>query len=270
MNSLTPYLLACMMASGIAVSAMAADAPAGLSAAAAPGPLSPEQLRAIRGISRNVVAAHNSQTEAGGDEKQLESLRKDIDALIRAESEETRENPEIQAQAAQVDGKPAGATPQGAELANTPQTPQINAGRHAPSARVRGERAKAREWAGKLRGRADSMAQVNESDTAKPVAAIQARRAKLFREWSDTLETSTDATKPDRIAKLEQLRDLMKLSRIAPSEQHYHNDTPTMMAVQANDVVASDVVASDTEATNTEAVKPATPKRTRPSKRRGQ
>lgn len=259
MNSLTPYLLACMLASAIAPRAMAADAPAGLSAAAVPGPLSPEQLRVIQAISRNVVAAHNSQTEAGGDEKQLESLRKDIDALIRAESEE---NPAIQAQTAQVDGKPAGATPQGAELAAIAQN---NAGRHTTSMRVQGARAKARDWAGKLRGRADSMAQVNESDTAKPAAAMQARRAKLFREWGDTLETAADDTKPDRIAKLEQLRDLMKLSRIAPSQQHYHNDTPTMMMVQPNETEAANA-----ETKNTEAEKPATPKRARPSKRRGQ
>lgn len=222
-------LVACAVVPG---SVLAADPSGGNAAFNGMGPLSPDQLRAIHAISRDVVVAHNSQADANGDRHQFDELRTAINALILTE---TREEQIATHAPPRQNADPSSPVIHGAmsgEMARTGATPAQR------SARLQGVRAKAREWAGRLRSRAQSVPPIREEDARNPREALQARRARLLKTWGDELERVTDDAQPDRIARLTQLRDLLTLSNIAPSEQGYRNPTPTISLARPQDAAA--------------------------------
>lgn len=233
MNTRPTFLLVLLMAWTIVHgSALAADTADGNTVVTGMGPLSPDQLRAIHAISRNVVVAHNSQADANGDRHQFDELRATINELIRTETEEGLIATQTPPQQSTAPSSPPLHGAMSGLAARSDATPAQR------SARLQGARAKARLWAGKLRGRAQGLPPIHEADARNPGEAMQARRARLLKRWGDELELAADDAQPNRIARLTQLRDLLTLSNIAPSEQGYRNPTPTISLARPQDPAA--------------------------------
>lgn len=165
-------------------------------------PLTLGQLRQVQQVGRTVLAAHKGQTEDAADPRQLDGLRKAVDALVAAETADAR----IRHQAAGASSDVGEDQPTSPSRALEHRSDRkLTAELASSKARLAEARKGAREWAMRLEQRA----QVEEGGIRKTAASgdaaraedgegatsIKANRARLLRQWSERLSalgTDTD------------------------------------------------------------------------------
>lgn len=192
------------------------QAPTAAASEAAPRTLSPAQLGAIRGISRNVLAAKKSGSEDSADAAQLASLRASLDALIAADLDPRNRTP---------------ITVQGQESGEQ-RSVREKVARLRESAR-----ADARAVAAQLRSRGELKAAHARSqpgqDTRSAGLPIGEQRARLFERWAQKLDAALAEGNEDRTAQLRELRDQLHATKGSVNEAPLTHRTPTLQAMPA-------------------------------------
>lgn len=175
--------------------------------------LSPAQITAIRGISRNVLAAKKSGGQDSEDVAQLSRLRASVDALIAA------------------DIQPVSITVAGEESSDQRSTRdkivrlrEVAGGEaHALVAQLR---SRSELKAARARGRA-------EESTHSAGLPIDEQRARLFERWANKLDSAINADGGDRLMKLNELRQQLQATLGRVTEAPLTHGTPTMQAMPA-------------------------------------
>jgi hypothetical protein len=162
-------------------------------------PLSLGQLRQIQQVGRTVLAAHRGETADAADPRQLDGMRKAVDALIAAESANARvRNPAGGATDAVADKSQAAAS----LLAIERRADRKSDTRAAVAkARLNEARQGTHDWAARLEQRAQleeeearSAAGTTASAHDDGLQSVKANRARLLRQWSARLsDLSSDA-----------------------------------------------------------------------------
>ena len=178
--------------------------------------LTPAQLTAIRGASRNVLSAKKSGSEDGADAAQLASLRASLDALAAADHDPQNRAP---------------ITVQGQE--NSEQRKS----RERLASLRESTRADARALAAQLRGRGElKAAQARsqpEQDTRSAGLPIGEQRARLFERWAHKLDAALAEGNEDRAGQLRELRDQLRATKGTLSDAPVTHGTPTLQAMPA-------------------------------------
>lgn len=219
MNSRHNLALAALLASlSLALPVQAADRAAQAPGAAASEAraLTPAQLSAIRGISRNVLAAKKSGQEDSADASQLASLRASLDALIAADLDPKNRAP---------------ITVQGQE-SNEQRKAREKFATLRDSAR-----SDARALAAQLRSRSEIKAaqarSAPEANTRSAGLPIGEQRARLFERWASKLDAALADGNEDRAGQLRELRDQLRATKGSVSEAPVTHGTPTLQAMPA-------------------------------------
>lgn len=156
------------------------------------GALTAEQLKAIKQISIGVVGGHNSQRDDSQASEQLLAISTDLDEQIADESSTA-----VQSQPAET--------------------------RRAERRAERNNKLK--QWATRLRDRVGVLRQGGGAQ-GRAHALMQAEK---LQGWSDELQAlSSDTPVPDRLKRLRQLRESMRLSRFQRADDAFAPPTPTM------------------------------------------
>lgn len=219
MNSYhTPALAALLASLCLALPVQAADRAAQAPGAAASEAraLTPAQLTAIRGVSRNVLAAKKSGQEDSADASQLASLRASLDALIAADLDPKNRAP---------------ITVQGQESNEQRKTREKFATLRDST------RSDARALAAQLRSRSEIKAaqarSTPEADTRSSGLPIGEQRARLFERWASKLDAALAEGNEDRAGQLRELRDQLRATKGSVSEAPVTHGTPTLQAMPA-------------------------------------
>jgi hypothetical protein len=176
--------------------------------------LSPAQLIAIRGISRNVLTAKKSGTEDAADAAQLTSLRASLDQVIAANIDPKNREP---------------ITLQGQE-----SSAQRNAREKIVGLRE-SARSDARTIASQLRSRGEFKAAQargqSEQSTRSAGLPIGEQRARLFERWAQKLDTALADDNADRADQLRALREQLRATDGRLSDAPITHGTPTLQAM---------------------------------------
>jgi len=219
MNKHQKYTLASLLASlSLALPAHAAERTAQASAVAASEAraLTPAQLCAIRGISRNVLAAKKSGAEDSADAAQLASLRASLDQLIAADLDPKNRAP---------------ITVQGHESGEQRKM------REKVASLRESARADARALAAQLRQRGELKAaharSTPEADTHSAGLPIGEQRTRLFERWAQKLDAALAEGNEDRAGQLRELRYQLRATKGSVNEAPLAHGTPTLQAMPA-------------------------------------
>jgi hypothetical protein len=178
--------------------------------------LSPTQIQAIRGISRNVLAAKKSGVEDDADVAQLASLRGSLDQLIAADLDPKNRAPiTVQGQESGEQRKTR------ARVTNLRDTARSDARAVVAQMRQRGETKAAR-----ARG-------TPEEDTRSAGLPIGEQRARLFERWAQKLDAALADENVDRSTELHALRELLRATHGSLSDAPITHGTPTLLAMPA-------------------------------------
>ena len=209
-------LLALLSLSAIAAHAAERAPQAPPVAASEARALTPAQLTAIRGVSRNVLAAKKSGSEDGSDAAQLVSLRASLDQLIAADLDPKNRAP---------------ITVQGQE------SDEQRKSREKFASLRESTRADARALAAQLRQHNEfKAAQVRsqpEQDTRSAGLPIGEQRARLFERWAHKLDAALAEGNADRAGQLRELRDQLRATKGTLSDAPLTHGTPTLQAMPA-------------------------------------
>jgi len=179
--------------------------------------LTPAQLTAIRGISRNVLAAKKSGPEDGADAAQLASLRASLDQLM-ADDIAPKNRPPV--------------TLQGQESGEQRTT------RERVASMREAARTDARAMAAQLRHRGELKAaharSQPEQDTLSAGMPIGEQRARLFERWAQKLDAALAEDNADRAAGLAALREQLRATHGSVSNAPIRRGTPTLQAMPAS------------------------------------
>lgn len=178
--------------------------------------LSPTQLAAIRGISRNVLAAKKSGSDDGADAAQLASLRASVDQLMAVDLDPKNRAPiTVQGQESGEQGRTR------EKVAKLREVARSNAAAMASQLRRRGELNVAH-----LRSQP-------EQDTRSAGMPIGEQRARLFERWAQKLDAALADDGANRAAELRTLREQLRVTRGGLSNVPLTHDTPTLQAMPA-------------------------------------
>ena len=179
-------------------------------------PLSANQLYAIRGISRNVLAAKKSGAEDGADAAQLASLRASLDALIAADLDPGNRTPIT------VQGQESGEQRSVREkVASLRMAARADAGAMAAQLRRRGEI------------KAAHARSQPEQDTRSAGLPIGEQRAHLFERWAKKLDAALAEDNAHRATELRALREQLRATHGSVNETPLSYGTPTLQAMPA-------------------------------------
>lgn len=182
-----------------------------------PSALSPAQLSAIRGVSRNVLAAKKSGIEDGADADQLARLRSTVDQLIAADVDPRNRTPIT------VQGK---------------ESDEQRDVRDRVSRLRDTSRADARAVAAQLRQRGEVKAaharRMSEDDTRSAGLPVGAQRARLFERWAQKLDAALADDNADRTTELRALREQLGATHGSLSDAPITHGTPTLQAMPAD------------------------------------
>lgn len=224
MNNHPKALAALLALSGLwTLAAQAAERAPQASAAATSEAraLNPAQLTAIRGISRNVLAAKKSGVEDSADTAQLVSLRASLDALIAADLDPRNHTPIT------VQGQESGEQRRAREkIANLRESVRADARALAAQLRQRGE------------VKAAHARSTPEADTRSAGLPIGEQRARLFERWASKLDAVLAEGNEDRVGQLRELRDQLRASKGSVNDAPLAHGTPTLQAMPAGYVPA--------------------------------
>ncbi len=183
--------------------------------------LNPVQIAAIRGISRNVLAAKKSGAENGDDAAQLASLRSSVDALIAADLDAARDTPiTVQGQESNEQRKVR------EKVVSLRQAARTEASGLVTQLRQRSERKKAVSQ--------DSP----EADAHSAGLPVGEQRARMFEQWAQKLDAALADGNDRRTVQLRELREQLQAKQSGVVEAPYPRGTPTLQAMPADYVPA--------------------------------
>ncbi len=219
MNKQQTHILAALLASLSLVPPVHAAERAGQTSAAAASEartLTPAQLTAIRGISRNVLTAKKSGAQDGSDAAQLANLRASLDQLIAADLDPSNRD------LITVQGQDSGEQPKTREkTASLRDVARAGARAVAEQLRQRGELKAAR-----ARG-------MPEEDTHSAGLPIGEQRARLFERWAQQLDAAQAEGNVDRTTELHALREQLRATHGSLRDAPATHGTPTLQAMPA-------------------------------------
>jgi hypothetical protein len=178
--------------------------------------LSPSQLAAVRGISRNVLAAKKSGSDDGADAAQLVSLRASLDQLIAVDLDPKNRAPiTVQGQESGEQGRTR------EKVANLREVARSNAVAMASQLRRRGEL------------NAANLRSQPEQNTRSAGMPIGEQRVRLFERWAQKLDAALANDGASRAAELHALREQLRPTRGGLSKVPVTHGTPTLQAMPA-------------------------------------
>lgn len=179
--------------------------------------LSPVQITAIRGISRNVLAAKKSGADNGEDAAQLASLRSTVDALIAADLDAAHDTPiTVQDQESKEQRKLH------EKVLSLHQVARTEAKGMVTQLRQRSERRKAESQ------------DPSEVDTRSAGLPVGEQRARLFEQWAQKLDAALADGNERRTVQLHELREQLEAKQSGAVEAPYPRGTPTLQAMPAD------------------------------------
>lgn len=215
-NQTRAVLLALLSISAIAAQAAERVPQAPAAAASEARALTPAQLTAIRGISRNVLAAKKSGAEDGADGAQLASLRASLDQLIAADLDPKNRAPIT------VQSHESGEQRKAREkVMNLREAARTDARAVAAQLRDRGEL------------KAAHARSQPEQDTRSAGLPIGAQRARLFERWAQKLDAALADDNADRATELAALREQLRATHGSLNDAPITHGTPTLQAMPA-------------------------------------
>jgi hypothetical protein len=211
-----PLLIAISVLSGAhATDSIAPSMPATMANKTAMGGLNPAQLSAIRGISRNVLAAKKGTVDDGADAAQLASLRTSLDKLIEMDLDTSNRLPiTLQSQETIAQGKTS------SKFASLRTAAIVDLRAIATQIRSRGELHAARAH--------------GDAKAAQPIVGMHrgANRSRLFERWADKIDAALAADGVERTSKLRLLREQLHTTNRLSDVPITHG-TPTLQAMPA-------------------------------------
>jgi hypothetical protein len=179
--------------------------------------LNPVQIAAIRGISRNVLAAKKSGADNGDDAAQLASLRSTVDALIAADLDAAQDAPiTVQGQESNEQRKVR------EKVVSLRQAARREASGLVTQLRQRSERKKAISQ--------DSP----EADAHSAGLPVGEQRARMFEQWAQKLDAALADGNERRTVQLRELREQLQAKQSGVVEAPYPRGTPTLQAMPAD------------------------------------
>lgn len=178
--------------------------------------LMPEQIAAIRSISRGVLAAKKSGVEDATDLQQLLQLRNVVDRLVTAEFD-PKNRPTISLQGQQ-------------SAHQSKQAQQMSADKNTTRADARAVAAQLRDHSQIVRTRHTSQ---DDGEARSAGLPIGEQRAKIFERLAQHLDTALAGEGDERLSGLRELQSQLSGSSKAGITAPSKRPTPTMQAMPA-------------------------------------